>query len=74
MPQLSESLFKEQVMIRFRPSSLMANYSRIKKVAPSRRYLVVAVGGNWEVEERGVHHRGRRKDWEAEKRSSKEIR
>jgi len=52
----------------------MANYSGIKKVAPSRRCLVVAVGGNRRVEEEEVKHRGRRKDWEAEKRSSKEIR
>ena len=28
----------------------MANYSRIKKVAPLRRCLVVAVGGNWRIE------------------------
>jgi len=61
-------------MIRFGLSSLMANYSRIKKVAPSRCCLVVAVGGNRRVEEGEVNHRGRRKDWEAEKRSSKEIR
>ena len=51
----------------------MANYNEIKRVVPSRSRLVVAVGGNWKVEEREVHHRGR-KDWEAEKRSSKEIR
>jgi len=74
MPQPSESLFREQVTIRFGSSSLMANYSRIKKVAPLQHCLVVAVGGNREVEEQGVKHRGRRKDWEAEKRSSKEIR
>jgi len=61
-------------MIRCGPSSLMANYNEIKRVVPSRSRLVVAVGGNWKVEEREVHHRGRRKDWEAEKRSSKEIR
>jgi len=61
-------------MIRFEPSSLMANYSRIKKVAPSRHCLVVAVGGNWRIEEEEVNHRSRRKDREAEKRSSKEIR
>ena len=61
-------------MIRFEPSSLMANYSRIKKVAPSRHCLVVAVGGNWRIEEGEVNHRSRRKDREAEKRSSKEIR
>jgi len=52
----------------------MANYSRIKKVAPSRRCLIVAVGGNWRVEGGEVNHRDRRKDWEAGKRSSKEIR
>jgi len=52
----------------------MANYSRIKKVALSRCCLVVAVGGNWRIEEGEVNHRSRRKDQEAEKRSSKEIR
>ena len=52
----------------------MANYSRIKEVAPSRRCVVVAVGGNWRIEEGEVNHRSRRKDREAEKRSSKEIR
>jgi len=52
----------------------MANYSGIKKVAPLQRCLVVAVEGNRRVEEGEVNHRGRRKDREAEKRSSKEIR
>jgi len=61
-------------MIRCKPSSLIANYNEIKRAVPSQRRLVVTVGGNWQVEEREVHHRGRRKDREAEKRSSKEIR
>jgi len=52
----------------------MANYSEIKRVVPSWRRLVVVVGKNQKVEEWEVHHRGGRKDWEAEKRSSKEIR
>jgi len=52
----------------------MANYSGIKKVTPSRHCLVVAVGGNWRAEGGEVNPRGRRKDQEAEKRSSKEIR
>jgi len=52
----------------------MANYSGIKKVVLSWRCLVVAVGGNWRVEEEEVKHRGRRKDRRAKKRSSKEIR
>ena len=52
----------------------MANYSRIKKVALLRRCLIVAVGGNWRIEEGEVNHRSRRKDREAEKRGSKEIR
>jgi len=38
-------------MIRFRPSSLMANYSEIKRVVPSRSHLVMVVGGNWKKEE-----------------------
>jgi len=29
----------------------MANYSKIKRVIPSRSCLVTAVGGNWRVEE-----------------------
>ena len=61
-------------MIRCEPSSLMANYNKIKTVIPLRSRLVVAAGGNRKVEEWEVHHRGSRKDWEAEKRSSKEIR
>jgi len=61
-------------MIRVGLLSLMANYSGIKKVAPLRRRLAVAVGGNQRVEEGEVNHRSRRKDWEAEKRSSKGIR
>jgi len=61
-------------MIRFGPSSLMANYSEIKRVVPSQRRLIVVAGGNRKVEKQEVHHRGRRKDWEAEKKSSKEIR
>jgi len=52
----------------------MANYNKIKRVVPSRSCLVVVVGENRKVEEWEVDHRGRRKDWEAEKRSSKEIR
>jgi len=52
----------------------MANYSGIKKVAPSRRCLVVAVEGNRRVKEGEVNHRSGRKDWEAEKRNSKESR
>jgi len=61
-------------MIRFGPSSLMANYSGIKKVASSRHCLIVAVGGNRRAEGGKVNPRSRRKDREAEKRSSKEIR
>jgi len=61
-------------MIRLGPSSLMVNYSRIKNIAPSRHCHVVEVGGNQRIEEGEADHRSRRKDREAEKRSSKEIR
>jgi len=37
-------------MIRFRPSSLMANYSEIKRVVPPQSRLVMVVEGNWKVE------------------------
>jgi len=52
----------------------MANYSEIKRVVSSRRRLVTVVGGNRKLEEWECITKGRRKDWEAEKRSSKEIR
>jgi len=38
-------------MIRFRPLSLMANYSEIKRVIPSQSHLVTAVEENQKVEE-----------------------
>jgi len=37
-------------MIRFGPSSLMANYSEIKRVIPPQSRLVTAVEGNRKVE------------------------
>jgi len=52
----------------------MANYSGIKKVAPLRRCLVVAVGGKRRVEEEEVNHRRKRRDREIGKRNSKEVR
>jgi len=52
----------------------MANYSGIKKIAPSRRCLIVAVGGKRRVEEGEVNHRRRRRDREIGKRNSKEVR
>jgi len=52
----------------------MANYSEIKRVVPLQRHPVTVVGGNQKLEEWKCITRGRRKDWEAEKRSSKEIR
>jgi len=36
-------------MIRFGPSSLMANYSEIKRVIPLQSCLATAVGGNWKI-------------------------
>jgi len=37
-------------MIRFGPSSLMANYSKIKRVVPLRSRLTIAVEENWKIE------------------------
>jgi len=62
------------VTIRCGPLPLMANYNEIKRAILSRRHLVVTVGRSQQVEEWEVHHRGKRKDREAEKRSSKEVR
>jgi len=38
-------------MIRSKPSSLMANYSKIKRVGPPWSHIAVAVEGNWNPEE-----------------------
>jgi len=40
-----------RVMIRSEPSSLMANYSKIKKVELLWSRIVIAVKGNWNPEE-----------------------
>jgi len=37
-------------MIRFGPSSLMANHSKIKRVVPLQSHLATAVEGNWKME------------------------
>jgi len=52
----------------------MVKYSRIKRVAPSRRCCVVKVGRSRRIEEGEVDHRSKREDRETEKRGSKEIR
>jgi len=38
-------------MIRSRPLSLMANYSKIKRAKPLWCYIATAVEGNWNLEE-----------------------
>jgi len=38
-----------RVTIRFGPSSLMANYSEIKRVVPLLSRLATAVGENWKI-------------------------
>jgi len=38
-------------MIRSEPSSLMANYSKIKRVKPLWSCITAAVEGNWNLEE-----------------------
>jgi len=40
-----------RVTIRSEPSSLMANYSKIKEVEPLWSCLAMAVEGNWNTEE-----------------------
>jgi len=40
-----------RVMIRSEPSSLMANYSKIKRVEPLWSCLAMAVEGNWNTGE-----------------------
>jgi len=44
-------LFARRVTIRSEPSSLMANYSKIKRVEMSQNHIVMAVEGNWNTEE-----------------------
>jgi len=38
-------------MIRSEPSSLMANYSKIKRVEPLWSHIIMAVEENWNLEE-----------------------
>jgi len=39
-------------MIRSKPSSLMVNYSKIKRVKPLRSHIATAMEGNWNLEKR----------------------
>jgi len=45
------SIIHRRVMIRSKPSSLMANYSKIKIVEPPWSHIAMAVEGNWNPEE-----------------------
>ena len=45
------SVIHRRVTIRSKPSSLIANYSKIKRVEPPWSYLAMAVEGNWNTEE-----------------------
>jgi len=40
-----------RVMIRYELSSLMANHSKIKRVASMQSHIAMAVEGNWTLEE-----------------------
>jgi len=42
-----------RVTIRSKPSSLMANYSKIKRVEPPWSHIAIAVERNWNLEEQG---------------------
>ena len=48
---VASSVIHRIVMIRSEPSSLMANYSKIKRVEPPQSHIVIAVEGNWNLEE-----------------------
>jgi len=45
------SVIHRRVTIRSKPSSLMANYSKIKRVKPLQSCIATAVEGNWNPEE-----------------------
>jgi len=47
----ASSIIHRRVTIRSKPSSLMANYSKIKRVEPPWSHLTMAVKGNWNTEE-----------------------
>ena len=48
---VASSVIYRIVMIRSEPSSLMANYSKIKRVEPPQSHIAMAVEGNWNLEE-----------------------
>ena len=47
----ASGIIHRRVMIRSKPSLLMANYSKIKRVRPPWSCITVAVEGNWNLEE-----------------------
>ena len=51
IPQWPVVLFAERVMIRSEPSSLMANYSKIKKIKLPQSHIAMAVKRNQNLEE-----------------------
>jgi len=48
---MADSIIYRRVMIRSEPLSLIAKYSKIKRVEPLQSYIAMAVEGNWNLEE-----------------------
>jgi len=48
---VASGVIHRRVTIRSEPSSLMANYSKIKRVEPPWSHIATAVEGNWNLEE-----------------------
>jgi len=61
-------------MIKAEPSSLMANYSKIKRVKLLWSRIVMAVKGNWKLEVRENIEEVEEKTREAEERGSRKAR
>jgi len=61
-------------MIRSEPLSLMANYSKIKRVEPLWSCIAIAVEGNWNPEEQKDIEEIEEKTREAEERGSRKAR
>ena len=71
---IAGSVIHRRVRIRAEPSSLIANYSKTKRVELLRSCIVIAVEGNWKLEAREDIEEVEEKTREAEERDSRKAR
>jgi len=68
------SIIYRRVMIRSKPSSLMANYSKIKRVELLQSRIATVVEGNQKLEAQEDIEEGKEKTREAKEKDSRKAR